>query len=112
MKITDDDFAALRSAIAPLDTPARRLQYREGKFPNAERCKNVNMRYRWDLLYATGLKIGDGVGIQGDIDLYAYLNDSHIDTALRSLVLTLESPSCSHDAAVQLVNETDTCPAG
>jgi hypothetical protein len=33
----------------------------------------------------SGLKIGDGKGMSGDIDLYAYMNDDHIDTALRYL---------------------------
>jgi hypothetical protein len=49
----------------------------------------VNKRYRWDLLYASRIKIGDGIGSRGDIDLYAYMDDSHIDTALRSIVPTL-----------------------
>ena len=46
------------------------------------------MRYRWDLLHATELTIGDGIGVMGDINLYAYLNDNHIDTALRKITNT------------------------
>lgn len=40
---------------------------------------NATMRQRWDALYAAGLSrwICD--------NLYSYMNDTHIDTALRSL---------------------------
>lgn len=91
MKIKDDDLNVLRGAITPFDTPERRRLYLDGDFHNAAHCKDLDMRYRWDLLYASKLKLGDGVGIEGDLNLYAYLNDSHIDTALRSLVPKLEA---------------------
>lgn len=86
LKITPEHLTALRNAVVPLDTPERRDQYRTGSFPRADLCKNLDMRYRWDLLHATGLKLGDGVGVRGDLDLYAYLDDDHIDSALRDLV--------------------------
>lgn len=90
MKIKQDDLEVLRKAIAPLDTPVRREAYRNRQFPRADRCKNVDMRYRWDLLYMSGLKIGDGVGIKGDVNLYSYMDDTHIDSALRNLVKPLD----------------------
>lgn len=86
LKIKPEDLEALRQVVVPLDTPERRKAYQEGTFANAERCRDVNMRYRWDLLYATNIKIGDGVGVKGDIDLYAYLHDDHIDSALKRLI--------------------------
>ena len=86
LKIKPEDLQKLQSAVSPLDTPERRERYRTGQFPNAERVRDLNMRYRWDLLNASGLKIGDGVGIQGDLNLYQYLTDEHIDSALRSFV--------------------------
>lgn len=86
MKITKEDFEKLRAAISPLDTPQERERYLLGKIPRADSVKDLDKRYRWDLLYRSGLKIGDGVGVNGDINLYAYLNDEHIDTALRSIV--------------------------
>lgn len=85
MKIKDADLQALRAAVCPLDTDARRNRYRRGDFPHATRVKDLSKRYRWDLIHDSGLKIGDGVGMSG-LPLYAYLNDDHIDTALRSLV--------------------------
>jgi len=89
MKIKPADLQVLRAAIEPLDTPTNRQAYRSGAFPRADRCKDVNKRYRWDLLYASRIKIGDGAGSHGDVDLYAYMDDSHIDTALRSIVPSL-----------------------
>jgi len=48
--------------------------------------EDVAKRFRWDLLYASKIVIGDGVGIIGDVNLYQYMNDSHIDTALKLYV--------------------------
>lgn len=42
-------------------------------------------RFLWDSFYKTGLKIGDGVGMDGDILWYAKHFDDHITTALRSI---------------------------
>lgn len=82
MKMTSTDFKFLEERIKPLDTPELRMQY--------EVLGYNSMRYRWDLLRATGIKIGDGAGMRGDINLYSYLNDDHIDTALRAIVPPLE----------------------
>lgn len=91
LKIRPEDLKVLREAIAPHDTGAKRLAYLRGDFPRAEHCTNLDKRYRWDLLYASGLKIGDGAGVVGDLDLYAYLDDTHIDSALREIVPLLWS---------------------
>lgn len=90
MKITPEDLDALKQAVQPLDTAASRARYIANEFPRAELVKDKDKRYRWDLLWASKLKIGDGKGIKGDLDLYAYLNDDHIDTALRSIVAPLQ----------------------
>ena len=89
MKIKPEDLTALRAVVAPHDTTVRRAKYLVGDFPGASRVRDLNKRYRWDVLYASGLKIGDGRGIPGDINLYAYLDDSHIDTALRTFIPNL-----------------------
>jgi hypothetical protein len=83
MKITDEDFKKLAEMITPLDTPERRAAYKQGNYPRSEFTRNVNKRYRWDLLFKAG-----GLFQQGNFmsELYRYLNDSHIDTALRKLV--------------------------
>ena len=89
LKIRQDDLIALRNAVQPHDTQERRAAYAAGNFPRAELCKDRNKRYRWDLLWHSGIRLGDGVGIKGDLNLYSYLNDNHIDAALRSLVPNL-----------------------
>lgn len=44
-------------------------------------------RFRWDALRATRLNVfGDGAGSHGDLNLYAYMNDDHIDSALRAIL--------------------------
>lgn len=80
MKMSDDTRAKLAEAIKPLDTDARRAQYRARDFPRAELVKDLDKRYRWDLLYAAG------VAAKG---ILSGLDDSHIDTALRALVPSL-----------------------
>lgn len=89
MKITPHDLQALAARIVPLDTPERRAAYNAGQFPYADRVKCLNKRYRWDLLYLSGLTLGDGRGAPGDINLYSYLDDTHIDTALCHIVPSL-----------------------
>lgn len=79
MRMSSAAQDALRKAIEPLDTQERRDAYRRGEFPRADRCKDRNMRYRWDLLYASGVLL----------TLYENLDDSHIDTALRAIVKPL-----------------------
>ena len=81
MKMLPHHFQTLKAAIEPLDTPQRRQIYKESRYPRAELTKDVNKRYRWDLLHAAKL---------GSLShLYEYLNDTHIDTALRNLVRPL-----------------------
>lgn len=89
MKILPNHLNTLKAHLQPLDTEALRNSYRNKQFPNADLVKDLDRRYRWDLLYFSKLKIGDGVGIKGDLDLYAYMNDTHIDTALKSFIPNL-----------------------
>lgn len=71
----------MRTAIAPLDTPERRDNYRAGRIPRFETVKNLDMRYRWDLLH----RAIPATVVCGWYDAHG-VNDSHIDTALRSIV--------------------------
>ena len=82
MKISSDDFNALAKMVKPLDTPERRQAYRDGNYPRANATKDLNKRYRWDLLFAA--RAADFV-----TGLYSYLTDVHIDTALKKIVPTL-----------------------
>lgn len=80
-RIPTEQVEALRALIAPLDTEDRRAAYREGRFPRADRVKDLDKRYRWDLFWDTR----GALGVVGERDLL----DSHIDTALRRIVPAL-----------------------
>lgn len=79
MKMTAVHLTELAEKITPLDTDERREQYRQGLFPRADRVKDLDQRYRWDLLW-------DACAFGSDWSDY---KDSHIDTALRSIVRPL-----------------------
>lgn len=72
LKITEDHFNYLRDKILPYDAQIGRVKYRLGGYSNK--------RYRWDLLSAAGL-----TGFLCD-ELYKYLYDSHVDSALQRIV--------------------------
>jgi hypothetical protein len=80
MKIKQSDYELLKTHVEGSRVYPMLLEYREAGLSD--------MRYRWDCLYSSGLTIGDGVGMPGDIDLYAYMDDTHIDTALRKITGT------------------------
>lgn len=76
------DQDTLREGIAPLDTDTRRAQYLSGQFVRADRVKDLDARYRWDLLWE--------IDAQTRSRVVAGLNDTHIDTALRRCVPPLQ----------------------
>ena len=83
MKATTEQRATLAAAISPLDTEAVRESYRSGNFPRADVTKDRDKRYRWDLLNAAG-------GWKLTAPLYdSGMDDTHIDTVLRSIVSPL-----------------------
>jgi len=80
VKINPEDYAKIKTAAMSVieKNPDVEQRYKDqGLTP---------MRLRWDILYASRIKLGDGVGMQGDVNVYAYANDDHIDTALRSVM--------------------------
>lgn len=85
MKIDQTALAHLREAITPLDTETRRDAYRSGAFHRADRTKDVNLRYRFDLLHAAVPASWVCDELYGRLDM----SDNHIDTALRSIVPAL-----------------------
>jgi hypothetical protein len=75
MKITSDHFDAMALALSSVDTPERRAAYRAANL--------TTRRYQWDLVRIAGLMswLCD--------NLYKYLNDDHIQTALNRIVKPL-----------------------
>jgi len=80
MKITTEHYNHLLEAIKPNNSKIsdhRKFIINEGK------SKDTEKRLRWDLLYYAGQStwICD--------NLYDYLDDTHIDTALKSILKEL-----------------------
>lgn len=82
MKVTEEHVALMRHAISQLDSGSARLAYRNRNFPRADQTKDVNKRYRWDLFWAANTNYPNTMRLILD----ANYKDSHIDTALRSIV--------------------------
>lgn len=82
LKIKPEHFRQLKELLEPHDTPQRREAYRAGDFPRADRVKDLNVRYRWDLLYSVPYVLRCTLFEQ----MYEYLEDSHIDSAMRHAV--------------------------
>lgn len=74
MKITPEHYEVMREAIEPLINETERKSY--------EAAGLSQKRYRWDLWRKAGL-LKFTVG-----ELYQYLDDTHIDTALRKITNT------------------------
>jgi hypothetical protein len=88
MKLDTATVQALRERIAPLDTEETRQAYRDGRFPRADKVKDLDMRYRWDLFYAargTDIIRPDSESIVSSRGI----TSDHIDTALRRIVPSL-----------------------
>ena len=83
MKFTTTQYTILASTLQEFLTTAgieALMQYRENLAKNPK-IKNIDKAYRWGVLHASGFRIGDGIGIIGDIN--GDFCDTHIDTALR-----------------------------
>jgi hypothetical protein len=87
MKATQEQLAKVRDALTPLDTPERRARYRAGDFPNADRVRDLDTRYRWDTYY---LAVDSGVLTY---DTLRNLNGAQTETVLRKVVPTLSGGS-------------------
>ena len=84
MKIPKDTIDAIAAAIHPLDTETMRAQYRTLNIERAGAVKDINKRYRWDLAHAARVDICALYDTHG-------ANDSHVDSALRSIVPPLDA---------------------
>ena len=76
MKMQHQHIEHIRAAVAKLDTDFHRSRYAAAGL--------TTKRYQWDLIRAAGLMpwLCD--------TLYAYLNDTHIQTALNRVIKPLE----------------------
>ena len=77
LKIQGSDYATLRDFVAPFYGVPRAAQYKAAGLSRR--------RYLWDGLHASRIQIGDDVGTHGDVDIYAYADDRHIESALNAI---------------------------
>ena len=86
MKIKAEHLQHLKAEIAPILLKYDRLieEYETGQFPRSEKVKDLQKRFCFDLLHGAGLSrwVSD--------NLYPYMNDSHIYTALKAICPTIE----------------------
>jgi len=83
MKIMPGHYDAMKKAINEVfdnhgGKAAIVKAYESGNFPRAEKVKDLQMRFCFDLLHAANIS-----GLMSEI--YEYANDSHIFTALKKI---------------------------
>jgi hypothetical protein len=85
MKIKKEHFDHLQTGINQVlaqynDQGQLVNEYERGLFPRSEKTKDLQRRFCFDLLFGAGLSkfVCD--------ELYSYLNDDHIYTALKAIV--------------------------
>jgi len=85
MKFTIEHLDILKAGIDKVleNNPTAAQAYEEGRFARSESVKNLQKRFCFDVFYASGVKIGDGIGTQGDI--VGDYTDDHLFTALKAV---------------------------
>jgi hypothetical protein len=85
MKIKQEHFDHLQTSIDQVlaqynDQGQLVSEYERGLFPRSEKTKDLQRRFCFDLLFGAGLNkfVCD--------ELYSYLDDDHIYTALKAIV--------------------------
>jgi hypothetical protein len=77
MKMLPEHYAEIQRRVSEYDVEGRR-----------ELCRTLNYtakRYRWDVAYLAFADLPGGFSKWICDNLYSYLNDDHIDTALRKI---------------------------
>lgn len=90
MKFTSEHLAILKAAVDKVlaNNPHAAQAYEEGRFARAEKVKDLQRRFCFDIFYASRIKIGDGVGTRGDI--IGDYSDEHLFTALKAVCPKVE----------------------
>tara|TARA_R110000824_G_scaffold363060_2_gene551089 strand:- start:47 stop:316 length:270 start_codon:yes stop_codon:yes gene_type:complete len=86
MKMQQDHFDHMKQVIDDYikDNPDVVNNYETGNFYNSDKVQVLQIRFNYDMLYASGLNkfVCD--------TLYNYLNDTHITTALKNICPTVQ----------------------
>lgn len=82
MKIKPEHYNHVKQAIEAI--PRDMIEVRKEALKNDSRVKDWEKRFRSDLAY--GAKLSGWISD----NLYSYMDDTHLDTALRSIVKELD----------------------
>jgi hypothetical protein len=89
MKIKQEHYEVLQTAVEEVLANIKNYKPDLNLLESYRKEGLSDMRYRWDLLHATELRIGDSIGCPNcDLPLYDYMDDNNIDTALRKITGT------------------------
>tara|TARA_R100000479_G_C6202554_1_gene135242 strand:+ start:228 stop:509 length:282 start_codon:yes stop_codon:yes gene_type:complete len=85
MKFNQEHLTILKSGIDRVlnNNPNIIELYEIGRFARSEKVKDLQKRFCFDLFHASRIRIGNGIGTQGDI-IGDYNND-HLYTALKQV---------------------------
>jgi hypothetical protein len=88
MKMSQADYDALKISISRKVEVlgVDKIKAHRETLKSDPRVKNLDMRYRWDIL---NLKSRRDENTELFDRLYVYLNDDHIDTALKKIIKEL-----------------------
>lgn len=81
MKIKPEHYNHMKNAMAAI---ADKIPDHRERIKDDPRVKDLDMRLRWDWLY------GAVPSSWVSTNLYPYMHDTHIDTALRAIVKELQ----------------------
>lgn len=87
MRMKAEHFEHLSNEITQTieSNPTLINRYKARDIARGDRVSDINKRFRWDLLFMTS-----NLARWVRETLYPYLNDDHIDTALRSIAPRVE----------------------
>ncbi|WKV22111.1 hypothetical protein Phage2-1_00111 [Achromobacter phage 2-1] len=100
MKIKPEHLERLRQLVAVTNTPANRALYakRDPRLWNINEAKNLSRRFRWDCMWGDCIPTLTPEQKKLHVDtrrplvdeLYKYMTDEHIDTALAHLIKPIQ----------------------
>lgn len=91
LKISPEDYTTLKQGIEKVIKEHPVDQYREALIKESK-AKDIEKRLRWDYLYGAKIYLPENFVVD---TLYKYLNDDHIDSALKNIFKELSGSTLS-----------------
>ena len=90
MKMTTEHYKFIKDQLSTIsidDLQKHFVALKQAQKDKSQRIKDIDMRFRWDCFYSRKLSPF------ACSHLYSYLNDAHIDTALKQIAKELGFPT-------------------